>query len=382
MGATPSSRARRRPPRTARLLAVRVGATLIAAGLLLSAGVLSACRRAESQPEADRPTGVSVQPARRQSIRDVATASGLVVPSAAGEWTIYAPGSSKIERLPLKENDPVAAGDVLVEFDIASVSDELNRRQVAVAEASGRADRAKAEFTRVSGLFERGIASRNAYEAARTEQTTSMSVLAQAVADLEAVKIEKAQATIRARFAGVVAKVYHAEGEFVSGSPTDPILQVVDPTRMQVAAQLPIPQLARIVQGQAATILAIGGEGPLQATVASKPATVDANAPTGEVRLAFVGPSTLAPNAPVSVEIILDQRANALVVPTAALLRDDLSAYVMIAGDDGRAHRRDVRPGLITETLAEIVSGLDAGMRVIVAGARDVTEGAAVAFTE
>jgi multidrug efflux pump subunit AcrA (membrane-fusion protein) len=100
------------------------------------------------------------------------------------------------------------------------------------------------------------------------------------------------------------------------------------------------------------------------------------------VRLAFAGPSTLAPNAPVSVEIILDQRANALVVPTAALLRDDLSAYVMVAGDDGRAHRRDVRPGLITETLAEIVSGLEAGTRVIVAGARDVTEGTAVAFTE
>jgi RND family efflux transporter MFP subunit len=332
--------------------------------------------------EADRPTGVSVQPVRRQSIRDVATASGLVVPSAAGEWTIYAPAASRIERLPLKENDPVAAGDVLVEFDIASVTDDLNRRQAAVAEASARADRAKAEFTRLSGLYERGIAARNAYEAARTEQTTSMSVLAQAVADLEAVKVEKAQATVRARFAGVVAKVYHAEGEFVGGSPTDPILQVVDPTRLQVAAQLPIPQLARIVQGQAATILPIGGEGPLQATVASKPATVDANAPTGEVRLAFVAPSTLAPNAPVSVEIVLDQRANALVVPTAALLRDDLSAYVMVAGDDGRAHRRDVRPGLITETLAEIVSGLDAGTRVIVGGVRDVTEGTLIAFTE
>jgi RND family efflux transporter MFP subunit len=304
------------------------------------------------------------------------------VPSAAGEWTIYAPAAAQIEQLRLKENDPVAAGDVLVVFDIASVTDEMNRRQAAVAEATTRADRAKAEFTRLSALFERGIASRNAYEAARVEQTTSMSVLAQAVADLEAVKIEQTQSTIRARFAGVVAKVYHAEGEFVGASPTDPILQVVDPTRLQVAVHLPIPQLARIVQGQAATIVAIGGDGPLPATVASKPATVDANAPTGEVRLAFVGPASLAPNAPVSVEIVLDQRTNALVVPTAALLRDDLSAYVMVAGDDGRAHRRDVRPGLITETLAEIVSGLEADTRVIVGGVRDVTEGTAVAFTE
>ncbi len=325
---------------------------------------------------------MSVQTAKRQSIRDAATASGLVVPAAAGEWTVYAPSAAQIARLPLKENDPVAAGDVLVQFDIASITQQLGIRQAAVTEAAARADRAKAEFTRMSGLFERGIASRNAYEAARTEQTTSASVLTQAVADFEATKIENSQATVRARFAGVVAKVYHGEGEFVSGSATDPILQVIDPTRLQVAAQFPIPQLARIVQGQAATILAIGGEGPLPATVASKPVSVDANAPTGEVRLAFAGPATLIVNAPVSVEILLDQRANAVVVPTPALLRDDLSAFVMIVGEDRRAHRRDVRAGLVTEALVEIVSGLDAGTRVVVGGVRDVAEGSPVVFTE
>ncbi len=84
----------------------------------------------------------------------------------------------------------------------------------------------------------------------------------------------------------------------------------------------------------------------------------------------------------MSVEILLDQRANALVVPTAALLRDDLSAFVMVVGEDGRVHRRDVRPGLMTETLVEVVSGLDAGTRVVVGGVRDVTEGSLVVFTE
>ena len=348
----------------------------------MAAATLESCRRAEPAAEAEKPIGVSVQPIRQQSIRDAATASGLVVPSAAGEWTVYAPAAGQITRLPVKENDTVAAGDVLVQFDIASITQELGIRQTAVTDATARADRAKADFTRVSGLFERGIASRNAYESARAEQTTSASVLAQAVAELEATKIENSQATLRARFAGIVTRVHHAEGEFVSGSNTDPILQVVDPSRLQVAAHFPIPQLARIVQGQAATILAIGGDGPLPATVASKPTTVDANAPTGEVRLAFTGVTTLTTNAPVSVEILLDQRANALVVPTPALLRDDMSPFVMVVGEDGRAHRRDVRPGLVTDTLVEIVSGLEAGTRVIVGGVRDVAEGSLVVFTE
>ena len=48
-------------------------------------------------------------------------------------------GAAQIARLPVKENDPVAAGDVLVQFDIASVTQELNVRQAAVAEATARA---------------------------------------------------------------------------------------------------------------------------------------------------------------------------------------------------------------------------------------------------
>jgi multidrug efflux pump subunit AcrA (membrane-fusion protein) len=100
------------------------------------------------------------------------------------------------------------------------------------------------------------------------------------------------------------------------------------------------------------------------------------------VRLAFVGPSTLAVNAPVSVEILLDQRQNALVVPAAAVLRDDLSAYVMVAGDDGRAHRRDVRTGLVTDALVEVLSGVEPEMRVIVGGIGDVSEGSLVVYRE
>jgi RND family efflux transporter MFP subunit len=340
------------------------------------------CQPASPEPETERPLGVSVQPARMAPLRDVATASGMVVASAAGEWTIYAPGPAQIALMPKKESDSVEAGEVLVRFDVAAVTDALNARQNALTEASARAERAKAEFERLSGLFERGIASRNAYEAARAEQTTSASILAQAAADLEAVKAEQAQATIRARFGGIVAQVWHAEGEFVSGSQTDPVLQVIDPTRLQVAAELPISQLARIVPGQAVQVLAIGADAPIAASVASKPATVDPNAPTGQVRIALPTPTTLPLKTPVSVEILLDQRANALVVPVEAVQRDDLSPFVMVAGADGRAHRRDVRTGLVTRTLTEIVTGLEAGERVIVGGVEDVTEGTAIAFTE
>jgi hypothetical protein len=122
---------------------------------------------------------------------------------------------------------------------------------------------------------------------------------------------------VHARFSGTVTKVWRTEG-IVRGGLIDPILQVIDPTRLQVAVELPIPQLARILPGQAASVRAIAGDAVLAATVAQKPGMTDPNAPTGTVRLSFVDPiGTLTIETPVSVEILIDQRTGAIIVPAA-----------------------------------------------------------------
>lgn len=276
----------------------------------------------------------------------------------------------------------MAVGDVLVRFDIPTLTQELAAGELAVAEARARAERAKASLTRLADLFERGMAARNTYEAARADQLTSESMLGQATSQLELLKVAGARATVTARFPGRVLKVWHIPGDFVTGNQTDPVIRVVDPTRVQVAVELPVVQLARIVQGQLASIRAFTTDTPFLASVATKMPVTDPSAPTGQVRLTFNEPATLPIDAPVSVEILLDQRSNALVVPTDAVLKDNLSSFVVVAGDDQRAHRRDVRVGLTTKTSTEIVSGLAAGERVIVTGLNDVAEGTAVVFAK
>lgn len=349
----------------------------------MAAGTVAtiACGGSAPEPEGPRIVGVTAQIARTDTLRDVASASGMVVPSAAGDWTVYAPEAAQIVQLPKKESDSVAVGDLLVRFEISSATQELAARELAVADATARAERAKSEFTRLSGLFDRGIVPRATFEAARTEQTTAESLRAQAISQLELSKAAAVRAVVVARFPGTVVKVWRTEGESVRGG-DDPVLQVVDPSRFQVSVELPLAQLARILPGQAATVRAIAGESDLAATVAMKPASTDSTAPTGQVRLSFVEPSTLPANTPVSAEILIDQRTNAIIVPAAAIAKDELSSYVMVAGDDHRAHRRDIRTGLITRDLAQVVSGLAAGERVIVGGLSDVAEGVAISFVE
>jgi hypothetical protein len=71
-----------------------------------------------------------------------------------------------------------------------------------------------------------------------------------------------------------------------------------------------------------------------------------------------------------------------IVVPTDAVLRDNDAAYVIVAGEDLRAHRRDVRTGITTRTLTQIAAGLTAGERIIVGGLNDISEGSRISFSQ
>jgi RND family efflux transporter MFP subunit len=342
---------------------------------------LAACGGDEPVAEAPRATVVTVATARTDELRDVAHASGMVVPSTTADLTIYATEPAEVAELPKKLADPVQTGDVLVRFDIASLNQELAALQLDVIEAQSRLDRAQADLTRQTSLFERGITSRNAYDASRLEHSAAETGVAAARARLDTLRAGQTRSVVRATFPGVVVGVWHEEGDAVRPDASDPIIRVVDPTRVQVAVQLPVIQLARVVAGQTAVVRAIAGAADEQAIVASKAQSVDPTAPTGEVRLSFVNPATLPVETPVSVEILLERRPGSIVVPSQAIGRDDLGSYVMVAGDDGLAQRRTVRVGLVTPQLTQVAEGLMEGERVILSNPGEIEDQEPIAIS-
>lgn len=321
---------------------------------------------------------VTVALARIDELRDVAQASGTVASSTLADLVVHASETAEIAELPKQEGDTVAAGDVLVRFDLPAFEQELAGRQLELLDAESRFDRAQTELTRQTSLFERGIIARNTYDESRREFAAAESALAAAKNRLESVRSGQARTLVRATFPGVVASVWHAEGDLVRPDSTDPILRVVDPTRVQVSVQLPLLQLARVVVGQPATVEAAGAVAPEEAVVASKAQVVDPAAATGEIRLNLVAPSALPLDTPVSVEIVLERRTDVLIVPSRAVGRDDFGPYVMVAGPDAVARRRDVQLGLVAGAQTQVTQGLDEGERVIVRGLEGLEDGTPV----
>lgn len=356
----------------------RILTALIAATSLM----LAACSKPEVETvDTAGPMVVHAEPAKLESIRASVMATGIVAPSPGADWTITAPENGRIVDMPKAEGDVVKEGDLLVRFEVPSLIAELAARTAEVSAANARVQSARSNATRLNGLLERGIASQRETDEARRELQEADAALGQALSGKQAADILAARVVITARFAGVVARRWHNPGDQVDASTGDPVLRLIDPTRLEIVAAVPLAQLPLVGPGKIARIFMPSDATQIEGTVITIPPSVDGGAATGDVRISLPKPATptaptLTAGTPVQVEILSDERKNALVIPTSAVMHEGTDAYVMIAGTDGKAHRKSVVVGLVAHERTQIISGLVAGDNVILAGPEPVPDGA------
>ena len=216
---------------------------------------------------------VGVVEATTQPIRDAVTVAGQVVPASGTDWTIYATEPAMIAELPKGLGETVSAGDLLVRFEVGAHAQNFAVRQAALSDATARADAARAELLRLTPLFERGIVPRNDVETARAELASADAARATAEAYLEEARLLRDAGRITARFSGVVAEVWHAPGEFTSGAETDPVLRVIDPTRLEIQIDMPSAQALRVRDSHPAQVLTVTA-GMFTAVVTRRPAAL------------------------------------------------------------------------------------------------------------
>lgn len=350
--------------------------------LAVALAAASCSRQSIEQVDTQAAVPVTVDTARMAPIQSTVSASGIVTPAPGGELTVVAPAAARIAELPKAEGDVVRQGDVLARFDIPSLGADVAARRAAVAQATARLETAKASYARLSGLLAQGVAAPREVEDARRQQAEAEADLEQARSAVDAAVALSDRAVVRATFAGVVSKRFHNPGDLVDASAADPVLKVINPAALQVVASVPVADLAKIVVGHRANITAPGSETPEPGRVLTRASQVDPASATAPVRLAFAAATKLAAGTVVDVAIVADERPQALVIPAAAVVRDEGETFVMVAGLDNKAHKYPVALGLVTHDRVEVTSGLKAGDRVIVRGQAELPEGAAITIQQ
>jgi RND family efflux transporter MFP subunit len=368
---------RKRGPRTRR----PDGAAWAAVAGLIVALMMTGCHKAApEETETTAAVPVEVELAHNGTIRAVVAATGTADPMPGADWTIIAPAPARIAAITKAEGDRVRKGELLVRFDAPPLAADLATRSGELAAARARVENARKNEARLVGLLERGIASRKEVEDAEKELREAGAAVRQAGGTRDAAADLAAQAVVHARFNGIVAHRSHNPGDIVEAAASDPVLRVVDPTRMEVTASVPVADLAQIAVGQPATVLVphAAADSVEPARVISRPAAVDVATGTATVRLGLGAGTRLTAGTPVQVEIQTEEHKDVVIVPASAVVHEEDEAFVYVVGADQKAHKKKVTLGLANPKEAEVRSGVLASEKVVVKGQEELPDGATV----
>jgi RND family efflux transporter MFP subunit len=294
------------------------------------------------------------------------------------EFLAVAPEPARLIEVTKVVGDTVEPGELLVRLDIPSANADVARQRSETARARADVENARVNQARARDFAERGLIARRELEDAERALADAQGALGRAETALSAADAAAARTMIRALFAGVVVSRLRNPGDVVSGAVTDPILRVVDPGRLEIIASVLASDVSRVLPGATARLAAAGDTRPVRLVVASR--SVGGSAAPGAmlpVRLTPLDPIPLAVDAPVQVDIDLEEHPNAVIVPPEAVVRDGGKTAVFVAAGD-RAERREVTTGVIDDRQIEITSGVRGGELVITRGQAGLENGALI----
>ena len=353
-------------------------------GIAATAVVIASALACGGKPpeEIDTSAAVPVRTivATPHAVAAVVAVTGTVTPAPGAEQTVTPPGSARIAEMPKAEGDRVRAGDLLARFEIPSLASDVAAKRAELQQARARLENAQTTSARLTTLVEHGVAAQKELEDARRDLAEARAAVAQAESGVRGADVLASRMTVRARFPGVIAARTHNVGDLVE--PSDTVLRVIDPARLQIVASVPVSAVGQIDVGQPAHVIDPSGGPGEAAHVLTRAAAVQAGGATVNVRLAFDRPTRSPAGAAVQVEIATAQHPNALSVPPDAIVRDNDIPYVFVAGKDGKAHRQRIALGLTTPREIEVTSGLKPGDAVIVEGHQALPDGAAIAISK
>ncbi len=327
----------------------------ILAGLLL----IASC----GKPSRNHPTAQAELTPARVRIRIVESKPVAAVEEVVGtvqarlRATIEAKISGRIADLPVVLGQKIRKGELLARLDAPEIKARLDQAEASLQQA-------EREWKRTSSLFSQQAASRADYDAADARYLVAKGVLAEARAmtgDLD----------ILAPFDGVVTKTWADVGDLAA--PGKPLLDLEDPTRLQLEADVPEALASKIERDARLMIRVDQGMPDLAATVAVMSPTADPASRTFRVKLDLAASPGLMPGQFARLLVPVGETASLRVPASAVVQRGQME--IVFAVKNRLAGLRLVKTGRRVNDEIEILSGLDSGDLVVIDHPRQLVDG-------
>ena len=338
----------------------------------------------------------------------VLDASGYV--TARRQATVSAKITGKVTEVLIEEGMRVEEGAVLARLDDTEAKAQLALARAQLAAASSQEgeirallQQAESDYTRSQELFNRQLVSAQSLDAARAQRDTLRARLAAnteqvrvARESVSVAEVQLANTVIRAPFSGVVVTKSAQPGEMIS-----PISAGGGFTRTGIGTIVDMDSLEIQVDVNESFINRVAADQPVEATLNAYPEwkipgsviaiipTADRSKATVKVRIAIKAKDArIVPDMGVRVAFLDPRPATpartatpAVLVPADAIRAEGSDTVVFVLAD-GKVVRRPVTLGKTLGTEREVLTGIVAGERIVVAPPASLADGDAVRVSE
>jgi RND family efflux transporter MFP subunit len=313
---------------------------------LLAAALLAGCSRHE------RPAAATLPPVQARVIAVQAATlpvytelTGTVRPVERA--TLSAKIMGAVAEIPVALGQTVAAGDVLARLTAAEIP-------ARVAQAQAGLNQAQRDLARERELLAKGASTADLVRSLEDR-------LAGALAQLHEAEAMRDYTTIRAPFAGVVARKLVTAGDLAA--PGQPLLEIEGTGAFEIELGIP-DSLAATLAPDAALAVTIPASGlTFRAPLRELSSAADALARTVTAKLSVPADAKVRSGQFARIQVP-GTPAPALLAPASAVSRLGQMERVF-ALRDGHAEMRLVKTGATRDGQVEILSGLSAGDRIV-----------------
>ena len=271
--------------------------------------------------------------------------------------------SGSVTKIHFQEGQQVKAGDLLISLD-----DSIYKAELKQAEA--RLKLSEANRKRISSLRKKGLSNDQEEDQAVSELGVNKASTALARTRLNKMRIN-------APFDGTIGLRSISEGDYLSAG--QDIVTLISSNPIKLEFRIPEVFLTEVAIGQSVGVKVDAFRGEIfSGEVYAIAPEVETGGRSFMVRAQIANDDNrLVPGLFAQVELVLERKEDALLVPEAALMPAGDKQYVYRI-DDGKAVRTEITTGKRQQDHVEVLSGLEAEQLVITAGQMKIMEGSKV----
>ncbi|MEM9144062.1 MAG: efflux RND transporter periplasmic adaptor subunit, partial [Bacteroidota bacterium] len=286
---------------------------------------------------------------------------------------VYPEMSGMLFRIYVKEGQKVSKGQLLASIDDGGLSSQL-------AQLKTQAALAKTTFERQKRLWEQNIGSEIQYLQAKAQYESQES----AVKQLES---QVGKSSIRAPFSGIIDEVIKDQGTVVAPGAGSEVFRIVNLSDMYVNVEVPEAHLANVTPGKSVEIFFPVLGSAVKSKIRQTGNFINPGNRSFNVEIPVPNKGgSIKPNLTAVAKINDYTSENAILIPQSVVSENasgEQYVYLTKEGDEGTLSKKSIiKLGKTQGDLVEVLTGLSAGDRIIVEGARSVRDNQRVKVLE